>query len=256
MIPADADVVEYCRSVVADGDPDRYLASLFSPCRERPALWALLAFNQEIAKTRETVREPTIGLMRLQWWRDVVAQIYGGQAVVEGNPIVAALRVAVARYDLPRDAFDALINAREMDLEPIAPQGWEAIEDYADQTSTPLLSLMAKVVGALDVPPERLRYLGVAYALTGLVRAAGYTAQSDWRVIPTGVENVRAACELARDHLVRASELERAPVLRALVIMADLYLRQIERADYDVASPIFTRPVPFMALRVWGRMIG
>ena len=51
------------QNLVQRHDPDRYLLSLFAPARHRAALWALYAFNHEIAKTREVVTETTMGLI-------------------------------------------------------------------------------------------------------------------------------------------------------------------------------------------------
>ena len=56
-----------------EADRDRYLASLFAPAGPRDALFALYAFNVEIARVRELAREPMPGEIRLQWWREVLA---------------------------------------------------------------------------------------------------------------------------------------------------------------------------------------
>lgn len=51
-------------------DPDRWLTTLFAPDASRPGLFALYAFNAEIARARESVSQPMIGQIRLQWWRE------------------------------------------------------------------------------------------------------------------------------------------------------------------------------------------
>ena len=56
-----------------EADKDRFLATLFAPAKYRRALFALYAFNVEIARVRELAREPMPGEIRLQWWRDVFA---------------------------------------------------------------------------------------------------------------------------------------------------------------------------------------
>ena len=43
---------------VRAADPDRYFASLFAPAPRRPYLYALYAFNHEVAHVAESVREP------------------------------------------------------------------------------------------------------------------------------------------------------------------------------------------------------
>ena len=71
----------YCGNLVRQQDPDRFLLSLFVPAKVRPALWALYAFNYEIAKTREVVSETATGLIRLTWWREAIDEIYQGRPV-------------------------------------------------------------------------------------------------------------------------------------------------------------------------------
>src|SRR4051812_36914804 len=58
--------------IVRRHDPDRFFTGLFAPAGKREALWALYAFNHEIARAREVVREPAMAMIRLQWWREVV----------------------------------------------------------------------------------------------------------------------------------------------------------------------------------------
>ena len=53
-------------------DPDRYFSALFAPADRRPFLFALYAFNHELAHVGESVREPMIGEIRLQWWRETL----------------------------------------------------------------------------------------------------------------------------------------------------------------------------------------
>ena len=58
---------QYCAAQVRDYDYQRYFAAAFAPLDARRALYALYAFNLEIASTRERVSETLIGEMRLQW---------------------------------------------------------------------------------------------------------------------------------------------------------------------------------------------
>ena len=52
--------LSYCGEMVRKHDPDRFLLSLFMKPDRREALWALYAFNHEIARTREVVTETKI----------------------------------------------------------------------------------------------------------------------------------------------------------------------------------------------------
>src|SRR3982751_5229634 len=103
-----------CMDTIRRYDRDRFLLGLTVPVNRRNALWALFAFNHEIAKTREVVSEPTLGLIRLQWWRDALDQLYQGNTLQ--HEVLTALTPVIREHDLPRAWFDDLINAREADL--------------------------------------------------------------------------------------------------------------------------------------------
>jgi NADH dehydrogenase [ubiquinone] 1 alpha subcomplex assembly factor 6 len=89
----------------------------------REALWALFAFNYEIAKTREVVSETALGLARLQWWREAIGNIYGGGEFPQ-HEILKALAPAIKTHGLTSEYFDTLVYAREFDLENICPRRW------------------------------------------------------------------------------------------------------------------------------------
>src|SRR3546814_269270 len=61
-----------CAAELRRHDPDRFLTGLFAPGERREALFALYTFNLEVARSREMVREPMLGRMRLQWWRETI----------------------------------------------------------------------------------------------------------------------------------------------------------------------------------------
>src|SRR3979411_1779368 len=95
----------HCEALVRAADKDRFLATLFAPAGHRGALHALYAFNVEIARVREGVREPLAGEIRLQWWSDVLRG--AGHGEIEANPVAAALLATIARYRLPVELPEA-----------------------------------------------------------------------------------------------------------------------------------------------------
>src|SRR5437868_5057252 len=96
---------------VQKGDRDRYVADLFAPEPFRRHLFALHAFNAEVARVRDVVSDPMLGEIRLQWWRDSITNGAGG-----GHPVTTALNATIAKFHLPKDAFLRLIDARLFDL--------------------------------------------------------------------------------------------------------------------------------------------
>ena len=70
--------LSYCGAEVHRHDPDRFLAALYATPAQRESLLTLYAFNLEIAKVRESVSEPMLGEIRLQWWREALEEAYAG----------------------------------------------------------------------------------------------------------------------------------------------------------------------------------
>ena len=127
-------------------DHDRYLCALFAPPPARAALFALILFNAEIARTREAVSEPMLGRIRLQWWREAIDEIYQGR--VRRHEVVEPLAEAIGAHGLTRSYFDRLIEARESDLDEVPPATMAALEIYAEESAAPLVSLGLEIVGA------------------------------------------------------------------------------------------------------------
>ena len=104
-----AEQPSYVAALLRRQDPDRFLTALFAGER-REALFALYAFNLEIARTREAVREPMMGLIRLQWWRDALAEIARGKILA--HEVARPLAEAVEAHNLSLSLFERLIAAR------------------------------------------------------------------------------------------------------------------------------------------------
>src|SRR5215475_5076637 len=97
-------------------DEDRWLASRFAPADVRARLIAIYALNHEIARTADVVTQAAIGDIRLQWWREALAEVFEGKPV-RAHPVLAAIAQAHRETPLPRTALDTLIAARGRDLD-------------------------------------------------------------------------------------------------------------------------------------------
>jgi NADH dehydrogenase [ubiquinone] 1 alpha subcomplex assembly factor 6 len=192
-------------------DRDRYLCALFAPADRRAAVIALYAFNYEIAKTREVVSEALLGRIRLQWWREAIEEAYGGGAIRE-HEVMTPLASAIQRHRLSREHFDAMIDARELDLDDAPPASMAALEDYCAATSGRLQRLALEALDAGgEEAAEAAREVGIAYALVGLIRAIPFHARARRSFIPADV-----AAEVGLD-LAALFELKPSPALPAAV---------------------------------------
>src|SRR3954469_198389 len=102
--------------LVRAADRDRFLATLFAPEPARRGLLALLAFDHELARTRTVTREPMLSRIRLQWWREAVAEA-AGDGKPRSQPIVESLSETVRRHALPEQGLTGLIDAHEEEID-------------------------------------------------------------------------------------------------------------------------------------------
>ncbi|MCY4190760.1 MAG: squalene/phytoene synthase family protein [Rhodospirillaceae bacterium] len=252
--------VKACRQLARRFDYERYLATLFASRQYREALWILLAFNAEIARTREIVSEPMIGRIRLQWWREVVdAAVANGP--VRAHEVAAPLTAAIRCDRLDPLLLSELIDGRERDLDDTPIPDVASLLDYADKTGGVLMAAMAMATGATGAQSE-MRSLGQGWALTGLLRAAGFQAQQGRQMLPVSLlrdvgadtrdllqqrstDGVRAAAAsvatMARDALT-AAVVTGQPSDRLMILkpVAAMYLDRLTASGFD----LFTSRVP------------
>src|SRR5947208_177399 len=133
-----------CEATVRRADPDRYFSALFAPADKRPLLFALYAFNHELARIGETVHEPMMGEIRLQWWRETVDGARNGKP--RAHDVPRALAELFARADLPVSLFDAMINARQFDITHEGAPDQGTLDGYLDATSANLMRLAARIL--------------------------------------------------------------------------------------------------------------
>lgn len=271
-----SDAFAYCAEQVKRYDGDRYATVLFAPEASRPALFSLYAFNLEIAKTREVVTQPMIGQIRLQWWRETLDGVFDGAP--RGHAVALALAGVVRAAGLDRRLFDRLIDTREADLEEAAPETLADLLTYAEGTSSTLTLLALQALGNDFGGPtmEAGREIGIAWALTGLLRAIPFHARTRRVMLPAEIMHAadaspselfalrdspairRAAAELAdlaRERLAAARRL-RAEVPRAALpallpaTLADGYLNLLRRSAYNVFDPRVSAALPFRSWRL------
>src|SRR5512134_3496838 len=135
----------YCAEQVRQFDYDRFICTLFAPPEEREALAVVYAFNVEVARIRESVRQPLLGHMRLQWWTDTLDAVFAGRP--PRQEIAVALSRVVQRYGLDRRPFDQILETRVFDMDDQAPADIEALVAYAEGTAAPLGLLSLWVLG-------------------------------------------------------------------------------------------------------------
>lgn len=173
----------YCLEMVRKDDGDRYFAALFAPRDAQAGLFALFAFNQEVAKTRETVSEPMLGEIRLQWWQEALDGLSEGR--VREHPVVQAL-AEIPGLPAVLPLMAEVLEARRQDMYDEGLADFAALEAYADGVGG-ALSEAAQLICWSDAPVsarKAARASGRAWAMLGLVRALPYHWQSGRNYVP------------------------------------------------------------------------
>lgn len=179
-----------CGEFLRENDRDRWLACLYAPDAARPFLFALYAFNAEIARIPELVSQPLLGEMRIQWWVDALeAENASERADLAAHPTADALLATIEKFALPKRALLDYLEARRFDLydDPAPDQAF--LDCYCDETCSTLFALAARILGR-DDPTRVAEAAGKAFALTGLLRSL------PWRA-------ARRQCFVPRDLLAR-----------------------------------------------------
>lgn len=154
---------------VRAADPDRYFSALFAPAAARPFLFALYAFNHEVARVAETVREPMLGAIRLEWWRETAESAHAGHP--RNHDVAKGLAALFQSFPLKLADFEVLIAARAFDANAEQFADLAALENYVDATGGGVMRLAAKILGG---DPILAREPALAYGLTGLLRSLAF----------------------------------------------------------------------------------
>ena len=270
----------FLASEVRRHDRDRYVTALLAPRGRREALLALYAFNSELARIRESVREPLLGQMRLQWWRDWLAKV--DSEAKAAHPAARVLTGAVAEHRLSRTLLERLIEARAADLDDGPVPNLDSLVHYAEETGGTLAYLAVGILGGGEDAAARRAAMaaGTAWALVGLLRSVPFHAAAGRLYLPadllvghgvrredilTGrsVVGLRHIAEIieesARRRLAeayRAAHDAPSEVRAALLVapMAGVYLRRLRRAGYDLMDRRWSAvrpPVLRLMLRAW-----
>ena len=273
-----AESLAACEAIVRKADPNRFISALFAPAAKRPLLFALYAFNHELAHVGESVREPMMGEIRLQWWREAVDGARSGQP--RAHDVARGLAEIFAAIDLPNELFDAMIDARAFDLgvEPFATL--EALEAYADSTSGNLMRLAAHILGDGARHDELAREAGIAMALTAILRAIPFHASRRKLFLPADllsevdIEETFAGRETAnlrtvvgiiaarvREHLAKARRMPKPAALAAFLPAALVpgYIRLITKPSFDpfktpAEIPLYHRQLALLRASLRGRV--
>lgn len=261
-------------------DTSFYYSFLVLPAEKRRAIVAVWDFCRAVD---DAVDEAPAGTSEAQVraWREELARCFDAGEPV--TPQGRALQPLIPAFNLPRSAFEALIEGVEMDLHNSRYATFDDLYQYCIRVASAVGLMCVEIFGCKD--PGSKQYatdLGVALQLTNILRDVPGDLEKGRVYIPLedfarfgcregdlGAEAIHAGhgvrsaavkkllafqAQRAREYYRRAdAALPRADARRLVAarIMGAIYrgiLDRIEAADYDVFSAVIRVPRPRRAL--------
>lgn len=194
-----------CAQLVQQADPDRFLATMATPVAARPLLFALYAFNIELSRAPWASAESMIAEMRVQWWRDIGAEITQGGPVRRHN--VATPLGRLVRPELA-SCIDAMAEARRWDIYQDPFEDEADLDRYIDATSGGLMWMAAASLGQADEAVVRKFAYGVGVC-NWLRAIPDLVARKRIPLLDGTSDGIRALAKKGLDHIAEAHHARR-----------------------------------------------
>ena len=244
---ADPGTLEHCLAALRAGDRDRFLCALLTPEPVRGSISALYAFNLELARIRDSITEPMMGEVRLQWWRDLIGGKAHGEA--QANPVAAGLLSALQEHRLPPATLANMIEARQFDLYDDPMPDRTTFEGYAGETASALIQLCVQVLSPEDAgqPATAAGHAGVAQSVAGALLLLP-THRARGQVYIPG--DILAASGLDREAFLQGRDgasIEQA--FAGFVALGREHLSAARAASKDVSEASFAAFLPMVTVQ-------
>jgi phytoene/squalene synthetase len=222
------------------------------------------------------VREPMLGAIRLEWWRETCEAASKGRA--RNHDVARGLVALFAEISVGLAEFEALIAARAFDSSGDCLADFAAVETYVDSTSSALMRLAARILDANAVAGIEpvLREAGLAYGLTGLLRALPFHNGRHKLYLPLDLlsavhvapeeffhlerNDLRLAAAIrqvalkARDHFAAARQAPKLGASLAAVLPATLVPVYLRRLNTGRDVPIHRRQMALLGAAMRKRL--
>ncbi len=178
------EVLDHVETLVRRSGTSFFWAMRLLPEGKRRAMYAVYAFCREVDDIADEPAHLENKLARLQEWRDEIDRLYDGRASL---PVARALAGPIARFELRRDDFLAIIDGMEMDAtERVRIPDMATLALYCDRVACAVGRLSVRVFGIDSGNGDRLaRSLGEALQLTNILRDLDEDAERDRSYLPS-----------------------------------------------------------------------
>lgn len=164
---------------------DRYIAATLAPRAARADLIVLAAFAGEMRRIPWTVSDSTIGMIRLQWWRDSLNSTPGQ---LSGNPLADSVNEMVARQQLPVGLLIGHIDAQEVELYSDLMDDMEQLRIHYLKREAGMFQLAARILRSERVSLS-IDHAACAYGIARSVAEFAFRHDGRQLLIPRDLAN-------------------------------------------------------------------
>ena len=260
-----------------------YYSFLVLPAEQRRAIVAVWDFCRAVddaVDEEEAIGDVPTGREAIAFWREELARAFDGRE--PATPQARRLQPFIARFDLPRQGFEDVVDGVAMDLDTTRYQTFDELFQYCRRVASAVGLICIRIFGCTgESACEYALNLGVALQLTNILRDVKddlkrgrvYLPLDDLAAYGCTIEALAAGevtepvrrliqfeCRRAREFYDRAKAALPPPDRKRLVaaeIMRAVYfetLTRIERSGHDVFTARARVPKPrqaVIALRQW-----
>ena len=273
--------LDYCHQKAAESHSSFLSGFRFLSVEKRNAITVLYAFCRELDDVVDGCTDPNVAQITLNWWRSDLEKVFNNE--MPEHPVHQALKDIRAKFDLPKNEFEALIDGMQMDLEQARYGSFDELKLYCYRVAGVVGCLIARILGFTN--PKTLEYadkMGLALQLTNIIRDVGEDARQGRIYLPIEEmqkfdvpANVIMQCkptenfaQLMQFQVNRARETYREAMLllpaedkksqKVGLIMAAIYYALLNEIDRDGAQNVLTYKIAIpsprkkrIALKTW-----
>ncbi|KAM9805217.1 NADH dehydrogenase (ubiquinone) complex I, assembly factor 6 isoform X1 [Syngnathus typhle] len=269
---------KFCLELVRSRDYEGFVCSLLLPEAARRSALALRAFNVELAQVKDSVSQKSLGLMRMEFWKTTIEEIYRDKPPKQ--PVSMELWKAVKKHNLTKRWLTRMIAEREKDLDDRGYRNLQELESYAENTQSSLLYLLLESLGIKDVHADHAAsHVGKAHGIVTCLRATPHHSVRRRVYLPVDIcilhrasqedfirgsreQNIRDVvydvASQAHVHLEHARSFRPSvpaaatPAFLHMVVLED-FLQRVRKADFDIFHPSLQKRNPLLAIQLYLR---
>ncbi|XP_078034656.1 NADH dehydrogenase (ubiquinone) complex I, assembly factor 6 homolog sicily isoform X1 [Augochlora pura] len=271
---------EYCFELVRKYDYENFLCTLSLSAETRSAAFAIRAFNVEVAQVQDQTRDSKIGEMRLKFWSDAVNNTFKGNP--PRSPVMLELARILRKHSLSKHYFKRLIDARLEFLKNCSFLDINALEKYAEYSTSSIYYLMLEAHGINDINADHAAsHMGKAHGVINSLRSIPYNAKNRMNILPQDIlmkhgvsteavfqgqinqdlQNViyDVAC-CGKQHLDMAISLKKKlqkniGLIFLPIVSLEQYLDELKRTDFNVYDKRLQRRNSLLPIRIfWNKL--